>query len=235
MESYFPCDPQYKSIISILDSFSSDFFDGITMIMRPVVGGIDYLRYMHKSFLVERELNKLTKLDFDKREQLLDILTDLVSGDVYDASFKIKLEEKLSNLEEFKETFEQLGKFTNRLNLNQRNDILRISLNKLNGKISSVRDNINLKMWDKGENVNQLMVLDQILHLIQELISETLKKKDSKILEVIIFSLLEIEAFHRKKITFETFQQFISELSLYGHQEEPLPRDYNAILETLTI
>jgi hypothetical protein len=235
MEYYSHRDPQYKSIISILDSFSSDFFDGITMIMRPVVGGIDYMRSMHKSYLVEKEIEKISRLDFDKRELLLDILTDLVASDVYDASFKTKLEVKISKLEEFKDVFEQLGKITNKLNSNQINDILRISLNKLKGKMSSVRENTNLRMWDKGENVNQLMVLDQILHLLEELISETLRKRNYKILDVIIFSLLKIEAFHRNKITFEAFQQYISELSLYGYKDEPLPRNYDVILETLTI
>ncbi len=235
MEYYSSHDLQYKSINSVLDSFSSDFFDGITMIMRPVVGGIDYMRSMHKSYLVEREIQKISRLDFDKRERLLDFLTDLVASDVYDASFKTKLETKISKLEEFKEVFEQLGKISNKLDSIQRNDILRISLNKLKGKISSVRENINLRMWDKGENVNQLMVLDQILHLLEELISETLIKKDSKIIEVIVFSLLKIEAFHRNKITFEAFQQYISELSLFGYNDEPLPRNYDVILKTLTI
>jgi len=235
MEYYSHQDPQYKSIISILDSFSSDFFDGITMIMRPVVGGIDYMRSMHKSYLVEREIEKISRLDFDKREQLLDILTDLVASDIYDDTFTTKLEGKISKLEEFKDVFEQLGKITNKLDSTQKNDILRISLNKIKGKLSSVRENTNLRMWDKGENVNQLMVLDQILHLLEELISETLRKKNYKISDVIIFSLLKIEAFHRNKITFEAFQQYISELSLYGYKDEPLPRNYNVILETLTI
>jgi hypothetical protein len=224
---------QYKSIDSILNSFSSDFFDGVTMILRPIIGGVDYLRYIRQSHLAQKELNKLSKWDFDKRDRFLDILTDIVSGDIYDKSFMVKIEEKISTMDEYKETFAQLGRLTTKLNPAQRNEILRISLNKLNGKISSVRDNINLKMWDKNEDVNQLMVLDQILYLIQEQISETIRKKDSDILLIIVFSLLKLEAFRRNKISFEAFQIYISELSLFKHHEGQVPRNYYLAFETL--
>lgn len=205
------------------------------MIMRPAIGGIDYLRSMHRVYLVQREFDKISRWDLDTRERLLDALTDIVSFDIYNDDFATKLEAKISELKEFKETFEQLSQLTTRLNPIQRNEILSISLNKLSGKISSVRDNINLKMWDKNEDVNQLMVLDQILYLIQELIRETLRKKDSKILGLIIFSLLKIEAFHRGKITFEDFQHYISELSLFGYKEELIPKNYNVVFETLAV
>ncbi len=235
MESYYSDTYQYKSINSVLNSFSSDFFEGITMIVRPVIGGIDYLWSMHRAFLVQKELDIISRWNFEKRERFLDILTDAAAIDVYDDTFLSKLETKISEFAEFKETFEQLSQLTTRLNPTQRNEILKISLNKLSGKISSVRDNINLKMWDKNENVTHLMVLNQILYLIQELISETIRKHDNKILALIVYSLLKIEAFHRGKITFEDFQDYISELSLFDFKEKPLSKNYSAVFEALAV
>lgn len=236
MEYSYPNISQYKSINSILGSFYSDLFDGITMVMRPVIGGVDYLHSMHRAVLVQRELDKISHWNYETRERLLDALTDIVSTDVYDEEFVYKLENKLSKLEEFNETFKQLDQFMTKLDRQQKIEIIRLSLNKLNGRISSIRNQINSKIWDRNEDANQLFILDQVLYLTEKLIDDALKKKmDTKSLALIIFVLLKIEAFHRSKITLDDFQDFISELSFLDIKEEPVSTNYNAIFDALAV
>ncbi len=233
---YSPNISQYKSINSILESFYSDLFDGITMVMRPVIGGVDYLRSMHRATLVQRELDKISHWNYETRERLLDALTDIVSTDIYDEEFVNKLETKLSELEEFNETFKQLNQLTTKLDRQQQIEIIRLSLNKLDGRISSIRSQINSKVWDKKEDANQLFILDQLLYLIEKLIDNALRKKaDTRLLTLIVFVLLKMEAFHRGKITLNDLQDFISELSFLDIKEEPLSKNYDAVFDALAV
>ncbi len=237
MELGYSDNHQYKSIDSVLGAFYSDLFDGITMIMRPVIGGVDYLRQMRRSAVVQRDLYKISQWDFEKRERLLDALTDMVSKDVYDDEFVNKLETKLSGLKEFSETFKHLEQLANGLTGQQQYEIIRLSLDKLNGRMFSIRNQISSRMWDKKEDTNQLFVLDQIIYLTQKLIERALeamrKKSDIGFLSVIIFTLLKLEAFHRRKITLDEFQNFISELSFLDINEEPISKNYSVVFDTL--
>ena len=237
MELGYSNDHQYKSIDSVLGDFYSDLFDGITMIMRPVIGGVDILRRVRRSAVVQRDLYKISQWDFEKRERFLDALTDMVSKDFYNNEFVDKLETKLSGLEEFSETFKHLEQLTNGLTGQQKYQMIRLSLDKLNGKMFSIRNQISSRMWDKKEDTNQLLILDQIIYLTQKLIELTLeamrKKSDIGYLPVIIFTLLKLEAFHRNKISFDEFQNFISELSLLDINEEPVSKNYSVVFDTL--
>jgi hypothetical protein len=235
---YYSNISQYKSINSILGSFYSDLFDSITMVMRPIVGGVDYLRYMHRAAVVQRELDKISHWDFEMREKLLDALTDIVSMDAYDEEFANKLETKLSGLDEFSETFKHLEQLTKGLNGQQQYEIIRISLDKLNGRMFSIRNQINSKIWEKKEDINQLLILDQIVYLTQKLIERYLKalrrkKPDAGLLSMIVFTLLKLEAFRRGKITLDDLQNFISELSFLDINEEPILEKYNVVFDTL--
>lgn len=233
---YYSKISRYKSINSIIGSFYSDFFDGITMIMRPVIGGIDYLHTMHRTVLVQKEIDKISHWNYETREKFLDVLTDIVSTDVYDAEFIYRLEAKLSGLEEFNETFKQLDHFATTLDRTQLLEIIRLSLNKLNGRISSIRNQINLKIWDKNEDASQLFVLDQILYLTEKLIDNALRKKtEPGILALIVYVLLKIEAFYRGKITLDDFQDYISELSFLDIEEEPISKNYSVAFDALAV
>ncbi len=88
MEDYYS-NPQYKSINFILDVFSSDIFEIITWIRRPVVGAVDYLRSMHKLYNIQNELNQILNLEYDTREKLLDALTDIVSIQKYGINMRM--------------------------------------------------------------------------------------------------------------------------------------------------
>ncbi|MDY0386825.1 MAG: hypothetical protein RBT65_06785 [Methanolobus sp.] len=231
---------EFAPINSILNSFSTDMFDGITLIMRPVVGGIDYLRSMHQSYLFQKEINKISQFDFQTREKIIDILTDIVVGRIYDEDFIEDLEREVSELDEIKEVFKELNHRRLNIEQNQIHHVLKLSLRKLNGKIVSIRDEINSKMWDDGEDIAQLLLLDQVFYLIQEMIKEALiiplnKLADSNIWNEIIFSLLYIEAFHRKKVSFLEFQDFLSNLSLYNYHENKDMKDSDAIFEVLVV
>lgn len=233
----YPNSSQYKSIDSILGSFYSDLFDSITMVMRPIVGGVDYLRYMHRAAMVQREMDKISHWDYETREKLLDALTDIVSMDVYDEEFVTKLETKLSGLDEFSETFRHLEQLAKGLNPEQRYEIIRITLEKLNGRMFSIRNQINSKIWEKKEDTNQLFILDQIIYLTQKLIEQSLedlrKKSGTKLVSMIVFTLLKLEAFRRGKINFEDFQNFITELSFLNLNEEPISGKYSVVFDTL--
>ena len=236
MEVYYS-NPQYKSINFILDVFSSDIFEIITWIRRPVVGAVDYLRSMHKLYNIQNELNQILNLEFDTREKLLDALTDIVSINIYEEDLEEiekRLELKLSDLKEFDETFKRLKTITKKLDSHQRYEVNRLALIKLNGRISSIREEIKSKIWDKNENASQLLVLDQMFFLIQELIREGIKKVDDIDLWIMLsISLLRIEAFHRGKITFEDLQDDVSELRFFYIKEETIPKNYNAVFEVL--
>lgn len=237
MEYYYPNNSQYKSIDSILGSFYTDIFDGITMVMRPIVGGVDYMRQMRRSAVVQRELDKISHWDFEQRERLLDALTDIVSENVYDDEFINKLETKLDGLKEFNENFKYLSQLTKGLEVQQKYEIMRLSLDKLNGRMFSIRNQINAKIWDKKEDANQLFILDQMIYLTQKLIERallSLRKKSypNAVLSLIVFSLLKLVAFHMGKITLDDFQNFISELSFYDINEEPIS-NYSAIFDAL--
>ena len=236
MEGYYS-NTQYKSINFILDVFSSDIFEIITWIRRPVVGAVDYLRSMHKLYNIQNELNQILNLEFDTREKLLDALTDIVSINIYEEDLEEiekRLELKLSDLKEFDETFKRLKTITKKLDSHQRYEVNRLALIKLNGRISSIREEIKSKIWDKNENASQLLVLDQLFFLIQELIKEGIKKVDDIDIWIMLsISLLRIEAFHRGKITFEALQDDVSELRFFYVKEEAIPKNYNSVFEVL--
>lgn len=235
MENYYLDDS--GSVNSILNSFSSDMFDGITFVMRPVVGGIDHLRQMHKAYQFQKEINKISNISFETREKILDALTDIVVGKTFNDDLKDDFENKLSEFDNINEVFKNLENLTTKIDQRQLPKIFRLSLIKLNGRISSIRDEINRTMWNKGENVNQLLVLDQIFYLIQEIINDTLNEPIDKLFEsvswsVLMSSLLYVEAFHRNKVTFTDVQDFLSELNIIGYKENQNLKN-NAIFEVL--
>ncbi len=236
MEDY-SSDNEYRSINLILDDFSSDIFDGITWIMRPVVGAVDYLKRMHKLYQVQRELKQISNLDSASKEKFLDLMTDIVTVDIYNVNldeFKKVIENKISETEDFKETFEKLDSFLNRLDGHQSAFIRTHSLRRLNGRIASIREEIKSRIWDENENSGHLLVLDQMFFLIQELIKKTLKNiNDPKLWIWLAVSLFRIEAFHRAKIPFEAFQEYISDLSTISIDDKFIPINYEVAFEVL--
>jgi len=236
MESYYP-NAQYKSINFILDVFSSDIFEIITWIRRSVVGVVDYLRSMRRLYIVQNELDQILNVDYETRERLLNALTDIVSINIYEediVEIEKRLEDKISETKDFDVSFKKLKTFTAKLDAHQQFEVYRLSLIKLNGRISSIRDGIKSKIWDKKENTGQLLVLDQMFFLIQELIKDAIKNPEKvDFWTRIAVSLLKLEAFHRGKITYDELQDYISELSILTLRAESVPKNYNAIFEVL--
>lgn len=237
MVNYYSNKNQFESINFILDVFSSDIYESITWAMRPVVGTVDYLRSMHRLYQVQKELDQILRMDYDTREKLMDALTDIVSINIYEEDLEkidMKLEDQISFLEDFDESFKKLKSFSSNLESKQQTVLYRIVLRKLNGRLSSIRDEIRFKMWDENENTKQLLVLDQTFFLIQELIKEAIKKVNDVDLWIMInISLLRIEAFHRDKISFDDLQDDVTELSMYNLDLDKIPRNYNAVFEAI--
>ncbi|MBW6470283.1 MAG: hypothetical protein K0A90_03575 [Methanosarcinaceae archaeon] len=237
MVNYYSNNNQFKSINFILDVYSSDIFESITWAMRPVVGTVDYLRSMHRLYQIQKELDQIIRMDYDTREKLLNALTDIVSINIYEEDIEeieIKLEEQMSHMKNFNESFKKLKLFSTNLEPHQQTELYRIVLRKLNGRLSSIRDEIRFKMWDENEDTKQLLVLDQSFFLILELIKEATKKVDNVNLWLKInISLLRIEAFHRGKISFDDLQNDVTELSMYNLNLESIPRNYNAVFEAI--
>lgn len=237
MNAHYSSNNQFKSINYILDVFSSDIFESVTLVMRPVIGTVDYLRSMHRLYQIQKELDQILRMDFETREKLLDALTNIISINIYEedlGTIENKLEDQITILQDFDESFKKLKIFSMNLEPRQQTELFRITLRKLNGKISSIRDEIKFKIWDKTENTNQLLVLDQYFFNIQELIKESLKKVgDVDIWIMINVSLLRIEAFHRGKISFQDLQDDVTELSLFNFNDELITRNYNAVFEVL--
>ncbi|MCZ7361881.1 MAG: hypothetical protein O8C58_00845 [Candidatus Methanoperedens sp.] len=133
MENYYP-NTQYKSINFILDVFSSDIFEIITWIRRPVVGAVDYLRSMRRLYTVQNELNQISNVDYETRERLLNALTDIVSINIYEediGEIEKRLEDKISEMKDFDESFKKLKTFTAKLDAHQQFEVYRLSLIKL--------------------------------------------------------------------------------------------------------
>lgn len=237
MNAHYSSNNQFKSINYILDVFSSDIFESVTLVMRPVIGTVDYLRSMHRLYQIQKELDQILRMDFETREKLLDALTDIISINIYEedlGTIENKLEGQITILQDFDESFKKLKIFSMNLEPRQQTELFRITLRKLNGKISSIRDEIKFKIWDKTENTNQLLVLNQYFFNIQELIKESLKKVDDVDIWIMInVSLLRIEAFHRGKISFQDLQDDVTELSLFNFNDELITRNYNAVFEVL--
>ena len=237
MNAHYSSNNQFKSINYILDVFSSDIFESVTLVMRPVIGTVDYLRSMHRLYQIQKELDQILRMDFETREKLLDALTDIISINIYEedlGTIANKLEGQITILQDFDESFKKLKIFSMNLEPRQQTELFRITLRKLNGKISSIRDEIKFKIWDKTENTNQLLVLNQYFFNIQELIKESLKKVDDVDIWIMInVSLLRIEAFHRGKISFQDLQDDVTELSLFNFNDELITRNYNAVFEVL--
>lgn len=237
MVNYYSNNNQFESINFILDVFSSDIYESITWAMRPVVGTVDYLRSMHRLYQVQKELDQILRMDYDTREKLMDALTDIVSINIYEEDLEkidMKLENQISVLEDFDESFKKLKSFSSNLESKQQTELYRIVLRKLNGRLSSIRDEIRFKMWDENEDTKQLLILDQTFFLIQELIKEAIKKvNDADLWIMINVSLLRIEAFHRDKISFDDLQDDVTELSMYNLDLEKIPRNYNAVFEAI--
>lgn len=185
-------------------------------------------------------MTKISEWSPETREKLLNALTDVVAGKTINESVIPELEAKLSELDEINETLDRLSQVSRTLSPYNIRTVLTLSLNKLKGKITSIRSEINLKMWDQNENVNELLVLDQSFYLIQELTNQALKVVSSskipgytELWNGIIFSILYIEAFHRGKVTFEELQDYISELNLYCYNEESSLKKHDAVFEVL--
>ncbi|HZK61460.1 MAG TPA: hypothetical protein VFC41_05240 [Anaerovoracaceae bacterium] len=237
MNTHYSSNNQFKSINYILDVFSSDIFESVTLVMRPVIGTVDYLRSMHRLYQIQKELDQILKMDFETREKLLEALTDIISIDIYEnnlGTIENKLEDQIAILQDFNESFKKLKSFSKNLGPLQQTELFRITLRKLSGRISSIREEIKFKIWDKAENTNQLLVLNQYFFNIQELIKKSLKKVDDVDIWILInVSLLRIEAFHRGKISFQDLQGDITNLSLSNFNCELIPRNYNAVFEVL--
>ena len=237
MNVHYSSNNQFKSINYILDVFSSDIFESVTLVMRPVIGTVDYLRSMHRLYQIQKELDQILRIDFETREKFLEALTDIISINIYEedlGTIENKLEDQITILQDFDESFKKLKSFSINLEPRQQTELFRITLRKINGKISSIRDEIKFKIRDKAENANQLLVLDQYFFNIQELIKESLKKVDDVDIWIMInVSLLRIEAFHRGKISFKDIHDDVTELSLLNLNDALIPRNYNAVFEVL--
>ncbi|QLC50606.1 hypothetical protein HWN40_10385 [Methanolobus zinderi] len=231
---------EFGSVNSILNSFSTDMFESITFVLRPVTGGIDYLRSMRQSYLFQKGINKISNLDYEQREKILDAFTDLVATRTNDKNFVKDLEKTITELDEIKDIFKDLHHQRVNMNTKQMHQILNLSLQKLNGRIVSIRDVINSEMWNVDQDIDQLLVLNQVFYLIQETTKEALKipvskTSDSQVLNKLVFSLIYVEAFHRGKVTFDDFQVFHSFLSLSNYIDSQNVKDNDAVFEVLAL
>ncbi|WP_370575516.1 hypothetical protein [Methanomethylovorans sp.] len=229
----------YGSINTVIDTFSTDMFDSLTFVVRPVVGGIGYLRHMHQAYQFQRSIERISNLDYEQRDRILDILSDMVVNRIDDEEFAKELEQKISELDEMQDIFKELNYQKSNIEKSQMQHVFRISLRRFNGRIVSIRDEINSKMWDSVEDIPQLLVLDQVFFLIQEtvkaLLDEPIDKTSNPKLNKLTYSLLYIEAFHRGKVTFEDFQDFLSDLTLFNYKEGRSLKNNEAVFETLAV
>src|SRR5450759_4795848 len=137
------------------------FADPLIYLLRSHVQkcGYQFISAFERRRVLDTPLTKISEWSPETREILLNALTDVVAGKTINESIISELEAKLSELDEINETLNRLSQVSKTLNQHNLVTILTLSLNKLKGKITSIRSEINLKMWDKNENVNELLVV----------------------------------------------------------------------------
>jgi len=231
----------YSSGFGVLNDFSSEIYRDTMRLFKPIISG-EHTVKRTAAYHAVRPIDKIMNLNSQKQDKLLDILTDLVAipfESDWDEFIK-KLNDKIRRDAEFKQYFDALDSYFDKLDRYQKTQVINLSLNKLNGGIESIRKEINDRLWSKDAQIEELMIIDQILYFMQNvlqsiLLGKFIKKNEKKKLEhdlgFSLYLLLRLEAYRRKKIKLDELKKDLSSSNFPPKEEYIKPSEYEIIKE----
>ena len=196
----------------------SDIFKLFIKIRQPILEAKEILLRRHHDRLL-RDIAKIIEISEEKREMLLDALTDLVIDEDMDIEAPTRAWEKTSKTLtgdiEIGNSIARLDKELRTLNKNQSEKLYREMCMKLSGEIKKIRIIINDAVTEI-KDIKIILAVDQFLYALDKMLITGLssrKKFDPDILNKAAFSLLWLEALKRGKLKLENFYEFSSLLS----------------------
>ena len=223
--------------IGVISDFSDKLYNGTVSLFQPLTSGKEIFKKMRKRHLYNI-LDYITRFSPESQEKLIDVFTDFVSLESIELNikFKKKLKEAIDN-EEIRSKFEFAEEYFKTLKPSDKQRIFRLSIIKSLGDISSLRNEVNFRMWEKNAVLDELMIIDQILYKIEEILRKNLHnfKHISRDLDYCLYLILRLEAFGRKKIDFNQLKISLSEEPFLDEYKPPSisiikPDDYNNVI-----
>lgn len=163
----------YSSGVGLLNDFSSDIYRDTLRLYKPIVSGERIVKRTAANLSL-LSINKLLQFTDENQDALLEIFTDFVSvsfeGD-WDR-FVDRLNDKIKENPKFKEIFDSLDTYFDKLDKYQKSRIIRLTVNKLSGEIESIRNEINDRLLFKESNKKELLLIDQILYFMQNVLQK---------------------------------------------------------------
>lgn len=231
----------YSSGVGLLNDFSSDIYRDTLRLYKPIVSGERIVKRTAADLSL-LSINKLLQFTDENQDALLEIFTDFVSvsfeGD-WDR-FVDRLNDKIKENPKFKEIFDSLDTYFDKLDKYQKSRIIRLTVNKLSGEIESIRNEINDRLLFKESNKKELLLIDQILYFMQNVlqkikfgkfIKRSERKKIEEELGFSLYILLRLEAYRRGKIKLEDLEDDLSSSSFSPKEEYVKPSEYHVIKE----
>ena len=212
----------------VLNSFLNTLFDAFLASLKPVVGSIDLLRKKHKDYLINREIEALSK----KKEKLVMAIMNASPEEIsYESYTKVseKFKEIIEN-PEFEENFKRIDKLFQDLNPEEQINLLNNTGKNIHKMILEIRDDISTKLIETSDKENML-ILGQAFRcvdfLIRDLIESTKRKKhidDEHISFCLNYSavlLSKILAIYFNKINYDALYSDIAFITFYTHINNP--------------
>lgn len=227
--------------LGVLNDFSNELYNETMLLYEPMISGKYVLKQIRKSHEI-RTLDKITNIDSQQQERIIDALTDLISFKFNDTEekFREKIQQKIKEVSDISQHLELANKYYNNLNPTLQKQIIHLTTVKLIGGIETLRNEINHRLWIKNSNIEELMVIDQVLYRIEEILKIHINdfdlQKINKEFSYCIFMILSLEAYKRKKIKLNQLKLHLAEDLLIRAINLPNPSyvkpcEYKTILE----
>jgi len=201
-----------------------DIYKLFIMIRQPILEAKEILLRRHRRSLL-KDIEKIVEIPEEKREMLLDTLTDLVVIEDIDVEAPKRANEKINNLlihdKEIGNSIAKLDRELKTLNKKQREQLYREMCMKLSGEIKKIRIVTN-DAAKEIEDIKMVLAVDQFLYTLDKFLTihlSTWRKFDLDVLNYAAFSLLWLDALRRGKLKFENFYDFSSLLSLLSENK----------------
>lgn len=211
----------------VINRYSDKLFDAVLSSFNPIIGSMDYLRRMHKSFLIKKEINTLSK----KKKELITTIIDLLPEETSYKSY-VKLEEKFKEIEKnpnFKKSFAKLDKLFKDITEEERTKLVIVTATKMNKNFLKMRNDISHGLI-KTIDTENMIVLGQALRcmefILKELI-ENMKKRSPDTenmkfcMSIMITLLTKILAIYFGKMEYKDLYPDIAFVTLHTSKTHP--------------
>lgn len=204
----------YLTGIGVLNDFSNELYTQTMTLYEPMVSGKNVLKIIRKSHVI-RILDRITNIDTEQQEKIIDALTDLVALDIIShKDIKKKIKEKLDEISNIGKQVEIAEQQFNNLEPNLQKQVLHLSIRKIVGGISTVRKEIGHRVWIKNSNIEELIIIDQFLYKIEENLKNNFiidPKNINSVFRYCLLLILKLEAYKRNKIKLQVLKREVSE------------------------